>query len=206
MKKIIIAIMALCAIAFGTETIQGQKAVNATFVKWTTGANIKTRLQFHIGNVYLDTSTTGQTGAWKRIDNTADSCSRPFLITSDSSGGLRPIWEYRLWQISKSVNLTLGLHVYRIQTRERVNDSARGPQGFLRWTPWTVKGTNSGYTDVTVQDSILMPSPRLTSKASQYSYGFVAGTQARLCPDNAPTTSASAGDSVIVDSLMFIAR
>lgn len=206
MKKFIIAIMALCALAFGTETIQGQKAINSTFVKWTTGANVKTRLMFHIGNVYLDTSTTGQAGAWKRIDNTADSCSRPFLITADSTGSTRPIWEYRLWQVAKSVNTTLGLHVYRIQTRERVIDSSMGRQSSQRWTPWTMKGTNTGYLDVTVQDSVLMPSPRLTSKASQYSFGFVAGTQARLCPDNAPTTSASAGDSVIVDSLMFYAR
>lgn len=204
MKKLFVALFALFALFAHGENVTGQGSVNSSLVKWTTGANTKTRLRFYLGNVYLDTSTTGQTGAWKRIDNIADSCSNPFLIASDSNGIIRPVWEYRLWQSVKSVHATLGLHVYRIQTRERVYDNDLKA---VRWTPWTRKGQNAGYTDVVVQDSILMPSPIASStKSSQYSMGFVAGSVARLCPDVAPTTSTSAGDSTIVDSLWFFTR
>lgn len=204
MKKIIIVLFALAFLAFGDGKVTGQGSVNMALVKWTTGANTKTRLRFYTGNVYLDTSTTGQAGAWKRIDNISDSCSNPFLIASDSNGLARPIWEYRLWQSVKSVHATLGLHVYRIQTRERVYDDGVKR---TRYTPWTRTQQNSGYGDITVQDSILMPSPIASStKSSQYSMGFITGTMARLCPDVAPTTSTSAGDSTIVDSLFFFAR
>jgi hypothetical protein len=207
MKKLLIIALALLAVAsFGAETvkIQGQGPAQISLVKWNTGANTgKTRIRFYTGNTYLDTSTTGQAGAWKRIDNTADSCSQPFLVATDSNGSGRPIWEYRLWQTVKSVHATLGLHVYRIQTREKVYD---GSIKATRWTPWTYFGQNTGYVDVTVQDSILMAAPRSASKSSQYSLGFIVGTQARLCPSEAPTTSTATGDSVIADSLFFTAR
>lgn len=205
MKKLILFLALLVPLAFGQAIkIQSQGAVQTGVVTWSTGANTgKTRIRFYTGNVYLDTSTTGQTGAWKRIDNTADSCSQPFLIASDSTGTGRPIWEYRLWQNVKSVHATLGLHVYRIQTKERVYNPTYKK---VIWTPWTMTQQNGGYADVTVQDSLLMNAPRSTSKTSQYSFAFVAGTLARLCPSEAPTTSIAAGDSVIADSLTFTTR
>jgi hypothetical protein len=204
MKKILFVLSLAAGLVWADMKITAQGVVQKGIVTWTTGANTgKTRIRFYTGNVYLDTSSTGQTGAWKRIDNTADSCSQPFLIATDSSGTGRPIWEYRLWQKVKSVHATLGLHVYRIQTRERVYD---GTAKLVRWTPWTLTQQNAGYADVTVQDSLLMNAPRSASNTSQYSFAFVAGTQARLCPSEAPTTSIAVGDSVIADSLTFTTR
>jgi hypothetical protein len=207
MKRIVFAVLIAAFFVFDgstQEAIRGQKNVSQVLVKWTTGVNTKTRIRFYTGNVYLDTSTTGQGGAWKRIDNMADSCSNPFLISSDSSGTSRAVHEFRLWQSVKSVHATLGLHVYRIQTREKVYDA--GIRAF-RFTPWTMVGQNSGYSGQDIQDSILMLSPKPSaSKSSQYSLSYVAGSMARLCPDVAPTTSTSAGDSTIADSLFFFSR
>ena len=205
MKKLLLIIIGIVSGHLWADMkITGQGVVQKGLVTWTTGDNTgKTRIRIHQGQVALDTTTTGQTGAWKRIDNTADSCSQPFLIAADSNGSGRPIWEYRLWQKVKAVHATLGLHVYRIQTRERMYNATYKT---LTWTPWTLTQQNAGYADVTVQDSLLMNAPRSASNTSQYSFAFVAGTQARLCPDNAPTTSAAAGDSVIADSLTFTTR
>lgn len=204
MKKLFLTLALLSGILWADMKVTAQGVVQKGLVTWTTGANTgKTRIRFYTGNTYLDTSATGQTGQWKRIDNTADSCSQPFLIATDSNGSGRPIWEYRLWQKVKSVHATLGLHVYRIQTRERVYN---GTLKAMLWTPWTLTQQNTGYLDVTIQDSLLMAAPRSSSYSSQYSLAFIAGTQARLCPSEAPTTSTSVGDSVIADSLMFTTR
>lgn len=207
MKKVAFFALALIGFVFAGETIVGQSRVANSLVTWNIGANTgKTRIRFYTGNVYLDTSTNGQSGSWRRIDNTADSCSQPFLLTGDSTGATRPIWEFRLWQKVKSVHATLGLHVYRIQTRERYFAQTAADKYQARWTAWTMTQQNAGYADVTVQDSLLMNAPRSASNTSQYSFAFIAGTQARLCPSEAPTTSIAAGDSVIADSLMFTTR
>jgi hypothetical protein len=207
MKKALFTLLAALALPLLAETIEGQKRITNSLVTWNSAANTgKTRIRFHAGQVALDTSATGQTGAWKRIDNTADSCSQPFLIASDTSGRVVPVWEFRLWQKVKSVHATLGMHVYRVQTRERQYLGPISGKQVAGWTPWSYLGQNGGYADVTVQDSILMRAPRTVTNSSQYSFGFVAGAQARLCPDNTPETSSAAGDSVIADSLRFTTR
>lgn len=169
----------------------------------TYGSSNKTRLMRHIGNVYLDTSTTGQAGSWKRIDNTSDSCSNPFLVGSDSMGTYRPVHEESLFEKVKQVHATLGLHVYRIQTKELVYDL--GAAG-LRWTGWTMKGVNSGYGGQDYQDSVLQVATGNTSNVQQRARFWVDGIYARLCPDIAPTTSTSSGDSTITDSTHYVWR
>ena len=206
MKNLFILIGLLVALAFPDTKITGQGNLQSSLVTWTTGANTgKTRIRLYTGNTYLDTSTTGQAGSWKRIDNTSDSCSVGFLLASDTNGSVRPIWEYRVWELSKAIN-ALSSHVFRVQTKEKVpNNTTKVP--FL--TPWTVKGMNNGYSDVVVQDSVLMAATRahvLGTKVSQYSYFMAAGSLARFCPDEIGSTSTSAGDSIIIDSIRVWTR
>jgi hypothetical protein len=206
MKKLFLALTLTAAFLWAQGgPVVGQKTVQISPVTWTTGANTgKTRLMFRVGTVSLDTSTTGQAGAWKRIDNTADSCSQPFTLASDTNGSLRPVWEYRLWQLTRSRDGDSSTHVYRVQTRERVYNATINA---IAWTPWSVKGANSGYADVTVQDSILVGNVKHTgAKYSQYSFFFVAGTQARLCPDDIAGTATTNTDSIFVDSLRVYVR
>lgn len=208
MKKVLLTLLAALAIPLlAGEAIEGQKGLRVEPVTWNIGANIgKTRLLILGGVVYLDTSATGQTGSWRRIDNTADSCSQPALITSDTTGTTRPVWENRLWQLTRSRDADSSTHVFRIQTRER---QFLGPLAGKRpaaWTPWTAKGANNGYADVTIQDSVLVANARTTSKVSQYSLFFVAGTQARFCPDNITGTATTNTDSIFVDSLRVYVR
>lgn len=215
MKSIAFATLALLAVLAQAQNvvISGQHTLRVEPVTWTSATNTgKTRIKIVSPDsvnhrVWLDTSATGQTGAWKRIDNTADSCSQPFLITSDSTGVTRPVWEYRVWMLTKAVDADSSAHVYRVQTRERQFLGPIAGKRIAVWTPWTVKGANSGYTDVTVQDSVLVANIRHSAaKFSQYSFFHAAGTQARLCPDNVAGTAKAIGDSVIVDSLRVNVR
>jgi hypothetical protein len=211
MKKLFLALTLTTAILWAQGgPVVGQRNVQISPVVWNIGANTgKTRLKIvspdssaHL--VYLDTSTTGQAGSWRRIDNTADSCSQPFVIAGDSSGSMRPVWENRLWQLTKAADADSSTHQYRVQTRERVY---HGTDKRVFWTPWTAKGANLGSNSVAMQDSILIANARFSgSKISQYSFFYVAGTQARLCPDNVAGTGKAIGDSVIVDSLRVYAR
>lgn len=206
MKKMFLILFTLFAFARPDgETVVGQKVIRQSLVTWSTGAyKNKTRLLFLSTNVYLDTSVTGQAGQFVRIDNTADSCSNPFPIVADSNGTTRPVWEFRLWEQVRAIDKDSSQHVYRLQTRERIwNNTFKAPL----FTAWTMKGANSGYADVTVQDSLLFPTARVTTKISQYTLAFVAGSWARLCPDDVPgKTSPNSADSLFTDSLYFFAR
>lgn len=211
MKKLLLALALTAPFLWGqVTTIQGQKSVQISAPTWTSGSNTgKTRIKIVAPDsvnhrVWLDTSSTGQTGGWKRIDNTADSCTQPFVIASDTTGTARPVWEYRLWMLTKAGDADSSTFVFRVQTRERVfNNTTKA----IAWTPWTIKGANNGYADVTIQDSILVGNIRIPgTKFSQYSLFHVTGTQARLCPDNVAGTGKAIGDSVIVDSLRVFLR
>lgn len=211
MKKLFLALTLTAAFlwAQGT-TIVGQKTVQISAPTWTSASNTgKTRIKIVAPDsvnhrVWLDTSSTGQAGQWKRIDNTADSCTVPFVIASDSNGSTRPVWEYRLWMLTKAVDADSSTFTFRVQTRERFYNATTAA---IAWSPWTVKGANNGYADVTVQDSVLVGNIRHSgSKFSQYSLFHVTGSQARLCPDNVPGTGKAIGDSVIVDSLRVFLR
>jgi hypothetical protein len=210
MKKIFLLIGLLTVSLFAeAEPVIGQKSVQVSPVTWSaTSGNwlLKTRILFLGNNVYVDTSSTGQAGQFKRVDNTADSCSNPFLLTSDTLGSLRPIWQTPLvWELVRSKDKDSSTHVYIIQTRERFfNNTTRS----LFWTPWTFAGNSSGYADFTVSDSILIPNVRADSisKWSQYGMGSVFGIQARLCPDDVAATANTATDSIFADSLKAYTR
>jgi hypothetical protein len=210
MKKVF-ALIGLLAISLFAEAepIVGQKSVQVSPVTWSASSgnwSNKTRILFLGNNVYVDTSSTGQADQFKRIDNTADSCSNPFLLTSDSLGGTRPIWQSPLlWELVRSKDKDSSTHVYRIQTREK---QFNGATRTVLWTPWTYPGNSSGYADYTVSDSILIPNVRgdATNKWSQYGMGAVFGIQARLCPDDVAATANTSTDSIFADSLRAFNR
>lgn len=205
MNKLWILIGLLAVSLFAeAEPVAGQKTVQQAMVTWSsTNWLLKTRLLFLANNVYVDTSSTGQANEYKRIDNTADSCSNPFRLASDTNGTTRAIWLYMLWETVRGVDKDSTGHTYRIQTRERVYD---GTTKTVRWTPWTRIGANSGYVDVTIQDSLLFLTTTSTSKTAQYALGQYMGSWARLCPDDNVTTANGTGDSVFADSLLHFTR
>lgn len=213
MKKILFTLFAVIALPIlAGQSIDGQRTLRVDPVTWNVGANTgKTRLKFvspdsSTFGVWLDTSATGQAGSWRRIDTASDSCSQPFLITSDTSGIIRPIWEYALWQITKAADPDSSTHVYRVQTRERQFLGPLPGKRIAGWTPWTVKGANAGYADVTIQDSVLISNALSTGKVSQYSLFSVVGVQARLCPDAVAGHALNVADSTIADSLRVRVR
>lgn len=209
MKKIILVLLALCCFkGFGqsSQSVLGQKNVRSSLVTWTAGANLLKTHGILLGNsVYVDTSTTGQANQFRRVDNTSDSCSNPFFISSDSLGGTRPVWEYRLWGQFRSVDKDSSTMVFRIQTREVFNYAAT-TQRAIQYGSWTIKGSNSGYADATIQDSALVPNIGTAARASQYTFFSVAGVQARFCPDDLPATANAAADTVHFDSLRVFVR
>lgn len=196
-----LAMILAASLSFG----QDGKLLQTELVKWSTGSNIKTRLLLLANNVHLDTSSTGQAGQWKRIDNTADSCSRAVRLGPDSNGIIRPINVFLLWETVRAVDGDSSTHAFRVQTRDKTYDSAYS--GYIpRYTPWTTKGANTGYTGLQIQDSILVPNARGTAKTSQYGAFRVAGAQARLCPDDVAATADAAGDSLFLDSIRIITQ
>lgn len=206
MKKLLFLFLGLFALASAGETITGQATVNQALVTWSAASgnwSLKTRLLLLAGAVYIDTSATGQTGSWKRVDNAGDSCSNPFRLASDTNATSRPIWLYQLWETVRGVDGDSTSHTYRVQTRERVYD---GTVKAVRWTPWTRRGANAGYTDVVIQDSLLFANVGGTSKTAQYALGHYLGSWARLCPDDNDATANAAGDSVFADSLFHFTR
>lgn len=207
MKKIVLALLALLTgHLFADGPVVGQKVVQKSLVTWSAASgnwSNKTRLLFHANNVYVDTSSTGQAGQWKRVDNTADSCSNPFLLAADTNGATRGVWENRLWLTVRSVDKDSSTTVYHVQTRERVYD---GTTKTVRWTPWTVPGKNAGYVDVSIVDSVTTTNASVVSKIAQYGLYHVAGSWARLCPDDNVNTANATGDSVFNDSLLNFTR
>jgi hypothetical protein len=205
MKKIVALLTFLSAALIFADngSIFGQKMVRQTLITWTAGSNTGKTHGILLGNnVYIDTSTTGQTNQFRRVDNTADSCSDPFFIASDSLAGARPVWEYRLWGMFRSVDKDSSTHVYRVQTREVRFVKNRT----ISYTAWTRAGTNSGYLDVTVQDTLVIPNIGTVARIPQYTLGMFAGTQARLCPDDIAGTANAATDTVHFDSLTVYTR
>ncbi|HLP41566.1 MAG TPA: hypothetical protein VK465_08680 [Fibrobacteria bacterium] len=210
MKKLVLVILGLLSIQIFGESYktQGQGAVAQNLVTWTSGTNTgKTRILLLGNNVYLDTAAAGSLGQWKRIDNTADSCSLPVLLGSDSAGSALPIWMSPLaWAVTYSNDPANSAFVYRMQARLRRYD---GSTKKTYWTAWTRNGTNGAYVDVALQDSLLFPAAAgvtARTKVSQYAMGNIFGHQVRLCPDDTPTTGDDAADSVIVDSTYVITR
>lgn len=210
MKSFISAfLIAFLAVHGGAQTLEataGERRVNSQLVTWTTGANTgKTRLLFLGNAVYLDTSSTGQAGAFKRIDNTSDSCSVPFLLTADSAGATRAADNFTVWGLFRGVDGDSTTHTYRFQQRERQYVLARSGGYVATWTPWTRRSANYGFDAEATTDSITFPNIGGTAKTSQYSHFEAVGTQARLCPDDIAGTANGAADSVFADSLRVYA-
>mgnify|MGYP000039954926 CR=1 FL=1 len=207
MKKVFVLIGLFAVSLFAeAEPVAGQKTVQKNLVTWSAANGnwlLKTRLLFLGNAVYVDTSATGQANAFKRVDNAADSCSNPFNLGSDSNGVVRPIWLYQLWETVRGVDGDSTSHTFRVQTRERVWD---GSTRTIRWTPWTRKGANTGFADVTILDSLLIGNVKSTAKTSAYAVGNYLGSQARLCPDDNVATGDAAGDSLFADSLFHFTR
>jgi hypothetical protein len=184
--------------------LQGQKGLPPRLVTFSTDSvSGKTRILLVGNSVFLDTSATGQTGAWRRIDNTKDSCSLGFNLGSDSLGSARPTWLNKMLGSFRSVDQDSGTHEYRVQTRERLWNNVTYQ---WYWKDWSRFGANGGYADVTIQDSILIKNSGTTAKVQQYSYFSVDGTQARLCPDDITQTANGAADSIFADSLIYFPR
>lgn len=220
MKKILFGVMLfVVAILSAQETIQGQRKVQGGLVAWknTVTGLTHTRLRFLPGTGwYMDTSIAtvagalpGQSGQWKRIDNGADSCSLPLFLSSDSNGLTAPIWKFELEGIVKTPNPAASTHIYRIQTR---NAHVIGNVSSLKrlWRPWTRVGRNAGSTLSPIQDSIVFP--HLTGGTANVKYAqrgiadLHGGTQFRLCPDDLTGTSATATDTLMIDSLIYEGR
>ncbi len=185
-----------------TVYIGGQARVNASIIRWSSSTGTyfgKTRHMFLNNNVYLDTSATGLAGQWKRIDNTADSCSDPIPLTSTYYGAGMPILQSP--QIGENVysrDKDSSIHVYRMRFRDRY--ALPDLSGYFT-SAWTQKGTGLGYADQTISDSILIPSvPIAQTKIWAYGIAWGLGVEAQACPDDVAATANESQDSVIVDT------
>lgn len=190
--KTLLTLLFLASMAFSQGVVISGQAGNAVKVWWGTSSDSSLRILHRGGSVYYDSAGGGTN--YKRIDNTADSCSRPFWIASQM--GTYPVWKYELEGRVRAVNATSNAAVYRVETRF-VKDLTKGT-----FWGWRRQGRLLGYTGVTVQDSVVMPNTGLTSKMTVAGLFFVTGDQARLCTDNATGTSTSAGDSSKTDTLI----
>lgn len=209
-KLITLAVAMLFCLSAGQETIQGMRKVQGGLVTWKNSVtgSYHTRIRILSGQVSLDTSTTGQAGQWKRIDNTVDSCSREIFLASDSLGMTAPVWLFRLSGIVKAHDVDSSTHVYRIPTRILHNYGV-GSSLKRAWRPWSRPAKNNGISEVTVQDTCLMKSlsgVTANSTVEQYCMATLFGTQAKLCPDNITGTATVSTDSIIIDSLIYEGR
>ena len=187
MKIIVVVFVFLASIV--DAQVQGQKKVQGGNLFWknsVTGINY-TRVRYLPGTgFYLDTSAgtttrlAGQGGAWKRIDNGADSCTVPAWLSSDSTNATAPVWKFELKMIIKATDVDSSKLIWRIQTRDNHIIS-----GKRYWRPWTVAGKQAGSALSPIQDTILFPN--LTGLTAQTKYeqrglaDLHGGTQFRLC-------------------------
>lgn len=190
--KTLITLLFLAAFGFAEGVVISGQGGNSAKVFWGTSADSSLRILHRGGFVYYDSAGGGTN--YKRIDNTADSCSRPFLLASRM--GTYPVWKYELEARVRAVNATSNAAVYRVETRY-VKDETKGT-----YWGWRRRGKLAGYADVTVQDSVVMAHTDLTTKTTVSGLFFVTGDQARLCTDNATGTSTAAGDSAKSDTLI----
>ncbi len=190
--KTLLTLLFLVSLGFSQAVIISGQGGNAAKVWWGTSSDSSLRILHRGGFVYYDSAGGGTN--YKRIDNTADSCSRPFPIASRM--GTYPIWKYELEGRVRAVNAASNAAVYRVETRY-VRDETRGT-----YWGWRRRGALQGYADVTIQDSVSFPHTTVASKTTVAGLFFVTGDQARLCTDNATGTSTAAGDSVKTDTLI----
>ncbi len=193
-----------------TETVLGQARVSVAIITWSAASGNWTNKCRHmlLGNaVYVDTSSTGLAGEWKRIDNTADSASNPFLLSSAADGRIRPIAYSPMIgsnTYAKFTGVDSSIHVYRLHVRERFWSNATNS-----WAPtaWSQKGSGLAYSDNNITDSVLVPNVGIaTTKTWNYGVGNVLGAEARAVPDDVAATANESTDSIIIDTAWAISR
>lgn len=192
MKTVIFALMAFVCMANAQKVVITGNSNDIERVYWGTSSDSSLRILHHAGFVYYDSAGLGTN--YKRIDNTADSCSRPFWIATRL--GTYPTKQLELEGRVRAVNAASNAAVYRVETRYVQNLS----QGL--YYGWRRRGKVTSYTGAAILDSVSMPHTGVSSKTTVGGLFYVTGDQARLCTDNATGTSTSAGDSVKTDTLI----
>jgi hypothetical protein len=191
MKNLLTLLLFAVAVAFPQRMIMSGQGGSSVKVWWGSSTDSSLKIMHRGGFVYYDSASLNTN--WKRIDNTSDSCSRPFAIASE---GTYPVWKYELEGRVRAVNATSNAAVYRVETRY-----VKDPIKQTYWG-WRRVRMLTGYTDVSVQDSTVFPHTGVTTKSTLGGLFFVTGDQARICTDNASGTSTAAGDSVKTDTLI----
>lgn len=192
MKGLIISVLLLAGIAQSQKVVVTGNSNDIEKVYWGTSSDSSLKILHHAGFVYYDSAGLGTN--YKRIDNTADSCSRPFWIATRT--GTYPTKQLELEGRVRAVNAASNAAVYRLETRYVQNLS----QGL--YYGWRRRGKVASYTGAAILDSVSMPHTGVTSKTTVGGLFYVTGDQARLCTDNATGTSTTAGDSVKTDTLV----
>jgi len=169
-------------------TLSGQRGYGS-LVYWGTATDSSLKTLQLVDNHYWDS-----VGTWVRNDNRADSCSRPFKL--GFGVGTYGVWKFEFERRVRSVDADSGTMVYRVETRYSKNTP-----GGANWG-WRPKGKLVGYTDATILDSVIAPSPGVATKTTTANLFFVTGDEARLCPDALPGTANAATDSIFNDTLI----
>lgn len=185
--KFLLSILILCAFAFPQRVIISGQGGEAVKVWWGTATDSSLKEMWLVASHYHDSA-----GTWVRDDNRADSCSRPFRISTDM--GTYPIWKYEFETRRRSKDKDSGSIVYRVETRYQANSTKGTDWG------WRRKGMITGYADVTIVDSVITPTPTVVTKSTVGGLFFVTGDQARLCPDELPATANGTADSIFGDT------
>ncbi len=182
-------LLALVAFAFPQRAVISGQGSESIVVYWGTSTDSSLKDMWLVDKHYHDSA-----GTWVRDDNRADSCSRPFWIASD--GGTYPIWKFELETRRRAVDKDSGAYVYRVETRYVQNSKKATYWG------WRRKGMLNGYQDVSVTDSVVLPTPLLVTKSTVAGLFFVTGDQGRLCPDELAGTANGTTDSIFGDTTL----
>jgi len=172
-KKILFVLLSAGSLFAASTTKMGEKGWGRTVYF---GDDSSTTILF-LGNiVYMDSANTG---TYKRIDNTSDSCS---LVLDFVSGfSTLPAWKYELSFDLKAKSADSAQVVFEIESRD--NDFAGTAENWVKF------GKSTGYGDVAISDSVLSNTAGSTSYAREKHLFFITGAQGRFCPDDVTATS-----------------
>lgn len=181
-------------------TIYGQMDVINERLTW--GSDSAIQLRFLVGQVHRDTSTPDTLQHWKRIDNTADSCSNPVYIGRTVS----PVWKFALHEMVYARDPDSSTIVYRWEVRRRRLQHRKD----TTWGPWVAMRQGVGTVNDPVQDSVVMPNitdVAASTWSARYGLFFLGdGVQARACPDQTAGTAITNTDTLITRNHRLIGR
>ncbi len=189
MKTIIAFLLFALSLAMSQSMRISGQAGDGARVYWGTATDSSLKEMWLVDKHYHDSS-----GTWVRDDNRADSCSRPFWIASEM--GTYPVWKYEIEKHIHGVDKDSNTMVYRVETRY-VQDWPKR----MYWG-WRKNGMVRSTPDVTILDTIIVPNTTVTTKVSVGALFFVTGDQARLCPDELPSTANGTTDSIFGDTIL----